>query len=351
MPQTLSYPALRSAVLRRVFRLPSGCAELCERSWTISPAEDRLERAALFLDGELEKVRQVQEDTTMDAEIRRVNSGTRRHAETRAYRFRDIQLVNGRLIKGAMSYRVSELEAHAGGAEPLVLPSAAVSSTFMGSIYFGHWLRDDATLNVAVQSLAPVTIHVARKPYSHEAGYRELLSLPEQHVARGRFGELTLLEDWGQNEYKRRRYQELRARLRQVVPGSGHERVYLKRGRTSGARGRDLLNAAAIEATLVQQGFAVADPDTMSAQEIAALAKDAKLMVGLEGSHLAHTIYPIADGGTILVLQPPYRFNNVYKDLADAVGLHYAFVVGDPGEGGFTIDPERLKRTLDLVPA
>jgi len=349
MTQPLTYPALRSAVLRRVFRRPSQGAELCERSWCISPAEERFERAALFLDGELEKVHDVQEDTTMEAEVRRVTSGLRTHAETRGYQFKDVTLLNGRLIKGAMSRRIAELESDPPG-EDVRMASAAVGSTYMGSIYFGHWLRDDATLNIAVQSLAP-TIHVARKAYSHEAGYRELLSLDERHVARGHFGELIVLDDWGQNAYKRQRYQELRARARQAIPQRGNELVYLKRGRTSGLRGRDLLNADVVEAVLLREGFVVADPDTMSAGEIAALSMDAKLIVGVEGSHLAHAIYPIAHQGTILVLQPPYRFNNVYKDLADAVGLNYAFVVGDPEQGGFTIDPDRLRRTLDLVPA
>ena len=348
MAQRISYHILQSALLRRVLRRPSGYAELSERSWIIEPAEERAERRAIFLDGELERVREVQEDTTMDAEVERVSGGVFRHAATRAYQFRDVRLLNGRLVKGAMSHRISELEDDTGLVKRADLPSVVVSSTFMGSIYFGHWLRDDATLNVAVQSLG-TPIHVARKAYSHEAGYRALLGLTEEHVTRGRFGELILLDDWGQNADKRRRYQLLRARFRETVPASGNARIYLKRGRTSGVRGRDLLNAAEVEALLVKAGFVVADPDVMSASEIASLSRDAKLMVGLEGSHLAHAIYPIAQDGTLLVLQPPHRFNNVYKDLSDAVGLQYAFVVGEPAEGGFVIDLDRLQRTLDLT--
>lgn len=348
MTQNFSYPELRSALLRRVFRQPSNYAALCDRSWTISPPERRMERAAIYLEGELEKVRAVQEETTREAEMARVVSGMRLHAETKGYQFRNVTLLGGRLIKGAMSHRVSQLSDHAPGTEEIDMPSAAVSSTLMGSIYFGHWLRDDATLHVAVQPLAP-TIDIARKPYSHEVGYRELLSLPEHRVTRGRFGELILLDDWGQNADKRRRYQELRGRFRSAVPAKGSELVYLKRGRTTGARGRDLLNSAEIEAHLVAQGFAVVDPDTMAAAEIAQITSGAKLFVGLEGSHLAHSIYPIADDGTLLVLQPPFRFNNVYKDLSDAVDLNYAFIVGEPAEGGFTIDLDRLKRLLARV--
>ena len=330
-------------------RRPHGYADLCERSWTISPAEERFERAAIFLPGEPEKVCNVQEDTTMEAEIERITGGMRHHAQTRAYRLRNVELAGGRLIKGAMSHRISALEDDPGGRK-LHMSSAAISSTLMGSMYFGHWMHDDLALNLAVQAMAP-TIHVARKAYSHESGYRELLSVSENHAARGRFDELILLDDWGQNEFKRRRYEDLRSRLRRQVSGTGRERIYIKRGRTSGNRGRDLMNAPQIEALLAQQGFAIADPDVLGARQIASLCKDARLIVSLEGSHLAHAIFPIAHDGTILVLQPPHRFNNVFKDLTDAVGLRYAFVVGTPTEGGFDIDPERLQRTLELVPA
>jgi hypothetical protein len=348
MTRKISYQELRSALLRSVFRRPSNYAALCERSWTISPAESRVERSAIYLEGELERVRGVQENTTLDAEVQRVASGMRRHAETKAYQFRNVRLLGGRLFKGAMSHRMSQLADHADAAEEVAMPSVAVGSTLMGSIYFGHWLRDDASLHVAVQSLAP-TIDIARQPYSHERGYRELLSLPEQRVARGRFDELILLDDWGQNADKRRRYQELRARFRRAIPANGSDRIYIKRGRATGARGRDLLNAEEIEAHLVAQGFAVVDPDKMAVDQIARISNGAKLIVGLEGSHLAHAIYPIADDGTLLVLQPPFRFNNVYKDLSDAMGLDYAFIVGDAAEGGFTIDLDRLDRLLDRL--
>ncbi len=349
MTQKLSYPALRSALLRRVFGRPSHYATLCERSWAISPVESRTERPAIFLEEDLQRIGAAQEETTMEIEMTRIRGGTREHAETRAYLIKDVHLLCGRLYKGAMSHRISQLEEHAPAAEDVAMPAAALSSTFMGSKYFGHWLRDDASLTLAAEGLGP-TIEVARQPYSHEAGYREMLGLPDNLVSRGRFGELILLDDWSQNAYKRRRYQELRARFRRAMPAEGAQRIYLKRGQAVGKRGRDLVNADAIEASLVAQGFTVVNPDKMSAREIAQAISGAKLIVGLEGSHMAHSIYPIADDGALVVLQPPMRFNNIYKDLSDALGLHYGFVVGLPAEGGFSIEPERLQRVLDRVP-
>jgi len=336
--------------MRQIFRIESRYTAICQRSWTIAPAESQVVPAAIYLDGELEKVRGVQENTRLEAELLRVAGGMREHAATKAYQFKGVVLRNGRLLKGAMSHRVSALsqpDAADGGG---YMESAVLASTLMGSLYFGHWMRDDASLNLAVQSIAPL-VNIARQEYFHEQGYRELLALHEQRIAHGNFGELVLLDDWGQNADKRCRYQKLRASFKSAIPISGNQRVYIKRADASDLRGRALLNADLLEQFLVQQGFAVVDPDTMSAQEIARISNGARLVVGLEGSHLAHSIYPIADAGTLLVLQPPLRFNNVYKDLSDAMGLNYAFLVGEPAAGGFTVDLDRLGRLLDRVGA
>ncbi len=345
-----SYQDVRSALLRRVFRRASHYRDLADRCWTISPSEDREERPAIFLDGELDRVKAVQEETTKETEWRRVLGGMRQHDATVAYQFSNVQILGGRLLKGAMSHVLSQLADHAVASEDVAMPQAAIGTSYMGSIYFGHWMRDDATLRLAAKDLAP-TIDIARQPYSHEKGYRALLSLGYERVTRGHFDELFMLDDWSQNAYKRERYRQLRAAFRRTVSQSGNGRIYIKRGRASGLRGRDLVNAADVEAFLVRQGFTVVDPDSMSADEIARLSCDAKVFVSVEGSHLAHSIYPIADGGTIVVLQPPCRFNNVYKDLSDAVGLRYAFIVGEVADNGFAIDVDRLGHLLDAVPA
>jgi capsular polysaccharide biosynthesis protein len=163
-----------------------------------------------------------------------------------------------------------------------------------------------------------------------------VLSLPEHRVVHGRFGELILLDDWGRNADKRRRYEELLSRFRREMTTRGSERIYVKRGPARAARGRDFLNAAELEAHLITQGFTVVDPDTRSVDQIAVISNDAKLVVGLEDSHLAHAIYPIADNGTLVTIKPSYRVNNVYKDRSDALGLQYAFFVGVLHAGGFT---------------
>ncbi len=348
MPRQISYQELRSAVLRRVFRRPAHYADVAERQWSLAPGVTLPHRGATYLDGELERIGAVQEDTTLEAELARLAAGQKLHVETKAYQFTDVRLQGGRLFKGAVSHRLSHLANLPARSEEVELESAAIASTLLGSLYFGHWMRDDSTLQLAVKSLAP-TIHIARQTYTHEAGYRGLLSLEERRIERARVRELILLDDWGHNLFKRQRFAELRASFRRAVPVSGHERIYIRRGRAIGARGRDMLNTTEVERFLAEQGFTMIDPDTMSAEEIARAANGARLVVGLEGSHLGHAIFPIADGGTLLVLQPPLRFNNPYKDVSDTLDLRYAFTVGVQEQDGFRIDLDRLGRLLDRV--
>ncbi len=100
---------------------------------------------------------------------------------------------------------------------------------------------------------------------------------------------------------------------------------------------------------LKNQGFAIINPSRISASEIVRQTLGAKLIVGVEGSQLTHGLFSMADDGTLLTLQPPYRFNNVYKDYTDCLGMKYAFVVGKEVADGFEINLEDLARTLDKI--
>jgi hypothetical protein len=67
---------------------------------------------------------------------------------------------------------------------------------------------------------------------------------------------------------------------------------------------------------------------------------------------ISHGIVSCADDCTFLLLQPPTRFNNVYKDFTDAMDMRYAFVVGQPvAKDTFDVDLEELSRMLDRLQA
>jgi len=279
--------------------------------------------------------------------MERIRGIRREHAATIAYRIRDAQILDGYLYKGAMKYPlVNTKESLFGSSVTDYLPKAALACTWCGNRFFSHWMTDDLTLTLAAQQLAEV-IAVARKPYSHEPEYRRLFGIQAPTVTRVQCGELIMIDDFGQNRFKRERYEFLRSRLKVLEPLHKSQGIMIRRG-TLGVP-RILTNEAEIERFLETQGFTIIDPDSLSATELVRQTLGANVIVGIEGSHIVHGLFSMADNGTLCILQPPYRFNNVFKDYTDCLGMGYAFVVGKDVPNGFMIEVEDLARTLNKI--
>jgi capsular polysaccharide biosynthesis protein len=210
-------------------------------------------------------------------------------------------------------------------------------------------LWDDVPLSILDDDRA-AHISVVRKSYEHEPEYRDLLGAPAAPlVEHAHIEELTLFRDFAQNASKEARIRKLRAHIRKQVkplypdaPG-----IYIRRGMT-GER-RVLENEPEIERYLAGQGFTIIDPTALSAREIAARSLEAKLVIGVEGSHIAHALYTMADDAAFLVLQPPNRFSLVHKEFADRLGMRYSFIVGEPSAQGFSVRLDDLKAMLDRL--
>lgn len=336
-----------SYVARRLIRRSLPLAAAAARTWVVHPGQRALRSRAYFLEGQLDRVEGVQEETTRDVEEGRVLGSPVEHAPTRAHELRDAVLV-----RGSVYSRGTRLTLFPGSALPSVLRSpreeveqAALDCTFVGNRYFGHWLTDDCPLNLLAREYAP-PLGVARPPYPQEAGYFELWQLSTLKVDSMRVRSLLVFQDFGQNDGKRARYVALRTRLARCARSLQPRGVYLRRG-TSGVR-RVLTNEREIEERLVARGFELLDPAVASPTLVAQACAGAPCIASVEGSALAHGVMNVADGGAIVALQPPWRFNNAFKDYADCLGLRYGFVVGRRTEGGFRIDPDELERTLDL---
>ncbi len=323
--------------------------ELSASSRQLCPAETAVAPEAVFLKSDLDRVTGVQAVTSLEHEMHRIAGGATEHQATVAHRLRDVRLLDGHLYRGAMKHRLSSARgrlAALGG--PDVVGAGALACSLYGNTYFGHFMRDDLTMQLAATELAaPFTS--ARESYTHEPGYRALFELPAHPLTHAHFRELVILEDNGQNRYKRQRYRTLRERLARAVKPAGAAGAYIRRG-SSGAR-RLLTNEQAVEAFFVDAGFTVVDPATMTVDDMTARMAGVPIVAGVEGSQIAHGYFAMADDGAVLVLQPPYRFNNVIKDFTDCVGLTYAFVVGREDEGGFEIELDGLARVIDLLTA
>lgn len=343
LPPPVSYLA------RRVLRLPrTTLSRIARREWVLVPALQTTRPPAIFLDGQLERVAGVQGETTMDVELARVLGGEVWHVATMAYELQDAAFVDGSVYAGGERLRLLDgVFRMATLRRPeQEIDQAALACTYVGNRYFGHWIADDCTLHLLAREHGR-PVGVARAPYGQEEAYRRIWGMETRSIASALVRSLVVFEDYAQNDGKRQRYEWLRARVQQPGPGARGHGAYLRRG-TAGSQ-RLLANEAEIEERLLRRGFVSLDPAALTVDEVVKACSGVSCVVSVEGSHLAHGLMNVAPGGALIVLQPPARFNNVYKDRADCAGLRYGFVVGTPDGAGFRIDADEVERTLDLV--
>lgn len=348
---------LNTARLRRYFfralGRSVGVEALAERAWTICPAEVSRVPPALHLEDAIEKIRGLSQWRNWDAEMRMIKGEHIEHAATVGHLVRGVDLVGGYLYKGAAKKNPGI------GAEQFWLRSpppieriadAKLVTNNSGSHFFGCWLLDDIPLSLLAGDDAD-KIAMAGRHYPHEKGYRKIFGeAAARVVTRARIDRLVLYTDFGQNRSREDRYRLLRARLRahlRDAPADAPTGVYLKRGSTG--EPRLICNEAEVEARMRRLNFRIVEPARLSPEEIASQTLDAKVVVSCEGSHISNVIYSMADDACLVVLQPPDRFSLAYKEYTDRMKMRFAFVVGEPSEGGFVVSVDDLARTVDLV--
>lgn len=325
-----------------------------DKVWELSPAERSSSRPALYPEGDLDKVRKLAPLRSHDREKVFIAGDEMTHAATRALEFSDVTICGPYLYLGRARARYGSYQRWFEswvGTERQNLESANLVTCRVGSDFFGHFLWDNLPMELLPGSEGhPITLHA--KPRWHEDDYRRLLSMPKPPTVNyGHVKKLTLYADYGQTVHRMNRYMILRARLRQALPELAkhpmNPGVFITRGNT-GQR-RNLLNEDKISTLLLRKGFTIINPDRMSGEEIVRQTLGARIVIGVDGSHMAHTLYTVSDDGVFLILQPPDRFSMVYKEFTDRLGISFAFVVGDAFENGFLVDTGNLERLIDRL--
>ncbi len=349
---SVNWPMLRWGGHRLLSGISPDIRSVAHREFDLCPAETASARPAIYQDGALDKVTGLSPWRTWESEHALIRGGQGSHAATKAYLIDDVMLSGAFLYKKAAKAKPGYGDEKIWGpAGPKThLNDASLVSCYGGSRFFGPFLKDSMVLELLPDPDA-ARIVMQTKSYGHESGYRSILSLPEPPlVHRGRIRRLTLYDDFGQNSLKAKRYRILRDRLRDRFADSADPAaagVYLKRGATG--ESRLLTNEVAIENRLASLGFDIVEPAVLDAAEIARRTMGARIVVSVEGSHIAHAVYTIADDGTFVVLQPPDRFAMAFKEFADSLELGFAFLVGDPAPGGFTVDLDDLNAMVDRL--
>ena len=334
--------------VRPRFGLPNEVSKVADRQWELSPALETDAPPSIYLESDLAKISGVGPDDTLDSQLQRVRGGRGWHKATMAYELRDAVLVEGNLhsykaslpIAGGKSMlRAKAAERH--------YEHAALASSEYGVRFFGHWMLDDLPRLLAARDIA-TPVSVAPRPTATQAGYTNLLGLGSDRVLNASFDRIVVIDDVGQNAYKRERYARLRSLGVGRQPEERHPGVMLMRGAT-GAR-RMLVNEEEVAELARARGMQVMDPATRPAQEVVQACRDASIVLGVEGSQLSNGLLWMSRVGAVVVIQPPQRFVMVLKDTCDCIGLRYAFVVGDPVDAtDFRVDVGDVERILDRV--
>ena len=327
--------------------------KVASRSWEICRSETLTLPPAIHLDGTMDRIVGLSPWRNWKTERLLIEGGQGDHAASRAHLIENADLCGAFLYCGAAKAQpgFGPRQLVQKEREPVQrLEVAHLMSSWAGSAYFANYMQDVLPLQLLPPEDDPC-ITVVTKSYEHEAGYRDLLSLPRPpRVVSAHVKRLISYTDFAQNNSKLVRYRTLRQRVRAHFAGYPRRSppgVYLKRGET-GER-RIVTNEADLEQALSALGFDIVEPAKLVPSEVAQRMLETPIVIGVEGSHLAHAIYTIADHGTMLVIHPPDRFAMTYKEFTDRLDMKFAFVVGHPAKDGFTVDIDEIKRILEIL--
>lgn len=342
-------------IRRRLHRLRVGrwvdLRSLASEAMILHPEETGKLPAAIYLPGALEKITAISPFRSREREWQLIEGAVSTFVPSLAHRIDNVDIVSSCLYCGpAMEhtgYGEERLLVRNLGPR-LEIDRANLVVTWNGCYFFGPYIADEFLLEMLAENPAE-NISMPTRSYEHEHGYRELLGLAHPPVVtHARVRKLTVYAEPLQNASKAERWRILRARLRNgSIQKSDRPGVYLKRGDTGERRLID--NEEEIEKLLRDLGFDVVEPARLTAEQIVQRTLDAKIVVSVEGSHLSHVIYTIAEGGAFLIFEPPDRFALPYKEFADCLGIRFSFLVGDKTEDGFSIPADDLRRMLDLL--
>ena len=317
---------------------------------TIAPAAERPSRPLLCLPDDPDRIRGHHPDSSPEVNLARLRGDPIPQRESKAYRLRDVVIADGTVMtRHARAAITDSPRRRVLPSPPVQLNDGTLCSTYVTERYFGHWLRDGLSHELWAADNGSQPLVLPTPPARvHEPGYRSLTGLKAEHVAHAHVDSLWYLEDHELSDNRIERVRRVRARIRAAVSLDGPSHVFLSRGRTG--KGRVLDNEQDVQAALVARGFALLTPETSTPAEIARTLASARVVVSPEGSAKAHAALAMPEGGTLVVLQPPLHFNMVYKTIADALDIGFAFTVGEvAGRESFVQPLDRLERLLDLV--
>lgn len=347
----LTFAPVSSRILQRVAGYRP-LEDFASEQIVICGGEIETMRPAIFLPDEISRITGVHEFSAgLEDEIHLVTRDGVQHTETIAYRFNDVCLSGSRLCN-YRSFKRLTFGRLGIGTHWLdeIHDCVSLCSTDAGNDYFAHFLLDDLATAMLGQQFGRVIFGGSESPRTtHMLGYARLFNIPCTEVRGAWFKDLWLFKDYPQNSNRKERLRVMRSRLSAQfnMAQTAAAPAYIRRG-TSGNT-RLLENEAKIEELLAAKGFNVVDPEAATVAEICATLNGSPLIIGVEGSQLAHALLNLKDNGTLICIQPAARFNAVFRGFTNTLDLNWGFVVAGGDAQRFHLSPDRLLDTIELA--
>lgn len=341
--------SLRPAAFALNTLLGREAAELaCDavEDWQIAPGTEVEVRPAKFLPGQLDRIRGAEFGSMAEVIRDFVGGFASMQAPTTGYRLKDVLLSDGALYTAGA---VRHLRQRAKWS-PAALPAqehdtASIYESWIGNRWFGIWLANDCpSFHLAAETGNPFTTGM---PTGHKKDYEQRLRMSPSRGTSAWFRELYVFDDTSNNDHKRQRADAMRRTLaRGAMPA--HPGVFILRGSTGDTR--VLLNERAIAEHLNKtRNFQILDPGHASVDQIVHVCANARVVAGVEGSHLNHGFAVMPPGASALAIFPPTRAVSVMKMLTDRQEQDFALIIGEGYTEAFTANINEIERTLDLL--
>ncbi len=341
-------PYLRLA--KRVFSGRGSIQSRARRQEILCPEEKETIRPAVALPGQIERVTGADAGTTKEREIEAATSTTFIHAPTIAYHVNEAALLDGSIYVGSYKHLVADKSLFGSAMhDTLHLGSSALTSSYLGAKYFGHWLFDDCIKYLLAKEFSePLCLRRPASAFTHQNKYEVYFDQDWTPIDRAWIDHLVVFQDFSQNSLKRKRYKILRDRIQERFPSHGRrECIYLRRGRTGVPRAIE--NEDEILNAVVKQGFIVLDVLSDSLDHIIGTLVNAKVVISMEGSQIAHCVFAVPENSGLLMLQPPDRFLTVHRGWTGCLNVRFGFVVGAIAGIGYSFSVSEILRTTDLM--
>jgi hypothetical protein len=99
---------------------------------------------------------------------------------------------------------------------------------------------------------------------------------------------------------------------------------------------------------LARRGFIILDVVEDTLEKILSHLVSARLVISVEGSHVAHCCPSLPTGSGLMLLQPPDRFIGSHRGWSESLGIRFGFVVGEKKGRAAYFDMGDILRTMDL---